>query len=152
MSNIVSITGDDTTIIGGQLITSFGVGVVAELTYPEDIAKYTRGKNGNTVIALNNSGFLSELKIKILLGSVDDEYFNKQMALMKQAFSAYVLLNGVFIKNVGDGFGNIKPVTYLVSQGSPTKMPGAQSVAEGTPEQSQVEWNFKFSNSDRQVG
>ena len=66
MSNAISLTGDDTVIIGGQLITDFAIGVVAEISFPEDLVKVTRGKNGNTVYALNNQGFQSEVKLKIL--------------------------------------------------------------------------------------
>ena len=152
MSNSVSITGDDTVIIGGQLITDFAIGVVAEISFPEDLVKVTRGKNGNTVYALNNQGFQSEVKLKILLGGPNDAYLNAQMVGMQSGFSGYTLLSGVFIKNVGDGAGNIKPVTYLMSGGVIKKNPTAQSVAEGTPEQSLVEWIFTFGNNSRQVG
>lgn len=152
MSNLVSITGDDTVIIGGQLITDGAIGVIAEITFPENLVKATRGKNGNTVFALNNQGFQSEVKLKILLGGPNDAFFNKQMVAQKQAFSGFILLNGVFIKNVGDGNGNIKPITYLMSQGMIMKNPMAQTVAEGVPEQSLVEWDFIFANNDRQVG
>lgn len=152
MSNQVSLTGDDTIIIGGQLITSFSVGVVAEITFPEDLVKVTRGKNGNTVYALNNQGFQSQVKLRLLLGKSDDVFLNAQMVKMKQAFSGYVLLNGVFIKNVGDGLGNITPITYIMSGGVPMKMPGAQSVAEGDPNQSLVEWMIDYANNDRQIG
>ena len=152
MGQVISMTGDDTIIIGGQLITDFAIGVVAEISFPEDLVKVTRGKNGNTVYALNNQGFQSEVKLKILLGGVNDAYLNAQMVSMMNSFSSYVLLSGVFIKNVGDGKGNIKPVTYLMSGGVPKKNPMAQSVAEGTPEQSLAEWDFIFGNNSRQVG
>lgn len=152
MSNVTSLTGDDTIIIGGQLITDFAVGVVAEITFPEDLVKVTRGKNGNTVYALNNQGFQSDVKLKIMLGGPNDAYFNAQMVGMQNSFSGYTLLSGVFIKNVGDGQGNIKPVTYLMSGGVIKKNPMAQSVAEGSPEQSLVEWDLVFANNGRQVG
>jgi len=152
MSNSVSLTGDDTIIIGGQLITDFAIGVVAEITFPEDMVKVTRGKNGNTMYALNNQGWQSEVKLKILLGGPNDAFLNAQMVGMQSNFSGYTLLSGVFIKNVGDGLGNIKPVTYLMSGGVIKKNPMAQSVAEGTPEQSLAEWDFIFGNNGRQVG
>lgn len=152
MSNSISLTGDDTVIIGGQLITDFAIGVVAEISFPEDMVKVTRGKNGNTVFALNNSGWQSEVKLKILLGGANDAFLNAQMVGMLNSFSGYVPLSGVFIKNVGDGQGNIKPVTYLMSGGVIKKNPTAQSVAEGTPEQSLVEWILTFGNNSRQVG
>ena len=87
-----------------------------------------------------------------LVHSSTDTFLNAQMALMQQAFSAFVLLGGVFIKNVGDGFGNITPVTYIMSGGVPMKNPMAQSVAEGVPEQSLVEWDLVFGNNTRTIG
>lgn len=152
MSNAVSMTGDDTVIIGGQLLTDFAIGVVAEITFPEDLVKVTRGKNGNTVYALNNQGYQSEVKLKILLGGPNDAFFNAQYTAINTSFSGYTLLSGVFIKNVGDGQGNIRPVTYLMSGGIIKKAPMAQSVAEGSPEQSLVEWDLVFANNGRQVG
>ena len=152
MSNTVSMTGNDTVIIGGQLITDFAIGVVAEITFPENLIKVTRGKNGNTVFALNNQGFQSEVKLKILLGGPNDAFLNAQMVSMKNNFAGYILQSGIFIKNVGDGSGNIKPVTYIMSGGALSKNPMAQSVAEGTPEQSLVEWSLIYANNDRQVG
>ena len=152
MGNVNSLTGNDITIIGGQLMTDEAIGVVTEITFPENLVKVTRGKTGNTLFALNNQGFQSEVKLKVLLGGVNDAFLNAQMVLMKNNFAGYVLLSGVFVKNVGDGFGNIKPITYLMSGGVLSKNPMAQSVAEGTPEQSLVEWNLIFANNDRQIG
>ena len=152
MGNVSSMTGNDTLIIGGQLMTDEAIGVVAEISFPENLVKVTRGKNGNTVYALNNQGFQSEVKLRILLGGKNDSYLNSQMVSMKNNFAGFILLSGIFIKNVGDGFGNIKPLTYIMSGGVLIKNPMAQSVAEGTPEQSLVEWNLIFANNDRQIG
>ena len=156
MSQGISLTGDDTIIITAGtkqvLVTDFAIGVVAEITFPENLVKVNRGKNGNTVFALNNQGFQSELKLKVLLGKTTDTFLNAQMALMQQAFSGFVLLGGVFIKNVGDGQGNITPITYIMSGGVPSKNPMAQSVAEGVPEQSLVEWDLIFANNTRTIG
>ena len=156
MGQQISLTGDDTIILSAGasqlLVTDFAVGVVAEITFPENLVKVTRGKNGNTVYALNNQGFQSELKLKTLLSKTTDTFLNAQMALMQQAFSAFVLMGGVFIKNVGDGQGNITPVTYIMSGGVPMKNPMAQSVAEGVPEQSLVEWDLIFANNSRTIG
>lgn len=156
MGQSISLTGDDTIILSAGsaqlLVTDFAVGVVAEITFPENLVKVTRGKNGNTVFALNNQGFQSELKLKVLLGKTTDTFMNAQMALMQQAFSAFVLMGGIFIKNVGDGKGNITPVTYIMSGGVPSKNPMAQSVAEGVPEQSLVEWDLIYANNSRTIG
>jgi hypothetical protein len=156
MGQQISLTGDDTVILAAGanqiLVNDFAIGVVAEITFPENLVKVTRGKNGNTVFALNNQGFQSEVKLKVLLGKNTDTFLNAQMAAMQQAFSGYVLLTGTFIKNVGDGLGNITPVTYIMSGGVAMKNPMAQSVAEGVPEQSLVEWDLIFANNKRTIG
>lgn len=148
----VSLTGNDTVIIGGQIITDFATGVVGEIKFPEDIVQVQRGKNGNTVYALNNQGFRSEVTLRILMGYQNDAFFNAQMAAMKLNFAGYALLNGVFIKNVGDGKTNIKPITYIMSGGVPKKNPEAKIVSEGDPSQSLVEWSLIFGNNDRTIG
>ena len=148
----VSLTGNDTIIIGGQIITDFASGIVGEIKFPNDIVQVQRGKNGNTIYALNNQGFQSELTLRILLGYQNDTFLNAQMVNMKANFAGFTLLNGIFIKNVGDGIGNIHPVTYIMSGGVPKRQPDAKSVAEGDPTQSLVEWMFIFGNNDRAIG
>lgn len=150
--NIVSLTGADTIIIGGQLITTFATGEVAMITFPNDIVQVQRGKGGNTIYALNNTGFQSELKLRIMLGYADDVFLNTILAQQKGNFSGFSLLSGVFVKNVGDGTGNIHPITYIMSGGVIKRQPEAKSVSEGDPTQSLVEWDFIFGNNTRTIG
>ena len=152
MGNQNSLTGNDTIIIGGQLMTDFAEGIVAEIQFPNDLVQAKRGKNGNTIYALNNQGFQSEVNLRILLGRANDAYLNTQMLAMQQNFAGFILLNGVFVKNVGDGYGNITPVTYIMSGGVLKRNPNVMSNADGDPNQSLVEWHFIFANNDRQVG
>ncbi len=149
---IVALTGNDTVVIGGQLFTDFGPGVIAELKFNNDLVQVQRGKNGNTVYALNNQGFQSEFTVRLLLGGPGDAFLNAQMAAMKNNFAGYSVLDGLFVKNVGDGKSNIKPVTYLCGGGVIKKMPEQKSVSEGDPTQSMVEWSLIFANNDRGVG
>lgn len=150
--NAVSLTGNDTIIVGGQIITDFATGIVGEIKFDTDLVQVTRGKNGNTIYALNNQGFQSTLDLRILLGLTNDAFLNIQMAAQKGNFAGFPLLTATFVKNVGDGKGNIRPVTYIMSGGVIKRQPGAKSVAEGDPTQSLVEWNFIFGNNDRTIG
>lgn len=152
MSNAVSLTGNDTIVIGGQLITDFASGVVGEIKFDQDLVQVQRGKDGNTIYALNNAGFQSMVTLRTLIGYSSDAFFNTQLALMKNNFAGFTLLNGIFVKNVGDGQGGVKPVTYVMSGGVLKRNPDMKSVAEGDPTQSLVEWNFIFANNDRSVG
>lgn len=152
MSNAASLTGNDTIIIGGQLFTDFADGIVAEIQFPTDLVQVKRGKNGNTIFALNNQGFQSEVNLRILLGRANDSFLNAQMVNMQNNFAGFTLLNGVFVKNVGDGNGNITPVTYIMSGGVLKRNPNAISNADGDANQSLAEWHIIFGNNDRQVG
>ncbi len=152
MPNQVSLTGNDTIIIGGQLMTDFAFGVVCEINFPTDLVQVHRGNNGNTTFALNNHGFQSEVKLRILLGRKNDSFLNSLMVAMQNNFAGFTLINGVFVKNVGDGANNITPVTYIMSGGVLKRNPNAMSDADGNPAQSLAEWDLIFANNDRQVG
>ena len=147
-----SLTGNDTIIIQNHIFNDFATGTVAEIDFPNDLAVAKRGKSGNTVYALNYTGFQSEVNLRILLGSPDDAFLNGLFRSQEQNFAGFILLNGIFVKNVGDGLGNIKPVTYVMSGGVFKRIPKAMSTAEGETDQSLVEWHLLFANNPRQVG
>lgn len=147
-----SLTGNDTIIINNRILNDFSTGVVAEIDFSNDLVQVKRGKNGNTIYALNNQGFQSEVNLRLLIGGPDDAYLNTLLQSQKSNFSGFVLLNGVFVKNVGDGTGNIHPTTYIMSGGTFKRIPKALTNADGDTEQSLVEWHFIFANNDRTIG
>lgn len=148
----VSLTGNDVFIIGGRILSDFASGLVAEIDFPTDLVQVKRGKNGNTIYGLNNQGFQSEVNMRLLLGSPDDVYLNGLLLNMQQNFSGFTLLTGNFVKNVGDGKGNITPVTYTMSGGVLKRIPKAMSNADGETDQSIAEWHFVFANNPRTLG
>lgn len=145
----ISLTGQDTIQIGGRVLKNFADGAVATLTYPNDKVAVKTGKNGNAIYAVNATGRLSELVLRILRGSPDDQFLNAQNKLAESDLPSYVLMPGYLVKRIGDGLGNVKNDTYLLAGGVVTKNPGAESNVEGNTEQSITVWNLKFSNSDR---
>lgn len=147
----VALTGADTAILNNRILADFADGDWADMTFPNDIAALKTGKNGNTIYALNETGKQCELKIRLIIGSPDDIYFNGLLAGQLSNFAGTVLNIGNFVKRVGDGAGNIKNVTYIMSGGILTKIPGAKSNAEGELAQSVVEWIVKFSNAPRVI-
>lgn len=148
----VSLTGNDVFIVGGRVLNDFSTGVVAEIDFQTDLVQVKRGKNGNTIYALNNQGFQSEVNLRLLLGSPDDAFLNGLLLNMQQNFSGFSLLNGVFVKNVGDGLGNIIPVSYIMSGGIIKRIPKAMSNADGETDQSLSEWHLVFANNPRTIG
>lgn len=153
MSNtIISLTGNDSIIIGGRILNDFADGEVGKIEFPSDVVNVKRGKNGNTIFALNNEGFKSDVTIRILLGGGDDSFLNGQLQSLLNNFSAFQLLTGSFVKNVGDGNTNIIPVTYVMSGGVIKKAVSAMSNADGDVNQSVAEWRFIFANNQRGIG
>ena len=71
------------------------------------------------------------------------------MAQQLANFAGFVLLNGTFIKQVGDGKGNITKDTYVCSGGVFTKRVEGKTNTDGETEQSVAIYTFKFSNAPR---
>lgn len=148
----VALTGKDTITINGRNLNDFADGVVAEITFPNDLVQLKTGKGGNTLYGLNNTGKQSEVNLRVVLGSPDDLFLNSLLLSMQGNFSGFTLISGTFVKNVGDGQGNIKPVTYVMSGGVVKKAVSAVENADGDPGQSVSEWHLLFSNAPRAIG
>lgn len=147
----LALSGNDTIILNNRIFADFAEGNVVELTFPNDIANLKTGKDGNSIYGLNASGKQCELKIRLIRGSADDKFLNGLLAQQQINFAGFVLLVGEFIKKLGDGAGNIKSDTYIMSGGIFTKIPEAKSNVEGEPEQSVTIYTLKFSNAPRVI-
>lgn len=150
--SIVALTGKDTITINGRNLNDFADGVVAEITFPNDLVQVKTGKNGNTLYGLNNTGRQSEVNLRVILGSSDDIFLNNLLLGMQANFSGFALMVGTFVKNVGDGAGNVKPVTYVMSGGVLKRSVGALENSDGDTNQSVSEWHLMFSNAPRAIG
>jgi hypothetical protein len=144
-----SLTGSDTIIINNYLFTGVADQNWVELTFPNDIAAVKTGKNGNSIYALNETGKQCEVKIRLLRGTKDDSFLNNLLANQQNNFAGTVLLQGQFIKKVGDGAGNITQDTYIVSGGIFTKQVEAKTNSEGDIDQSVAVYTLKFTNAPR---
>ena len=87
-----------------------------------------------------------------LLGGAAMVSYGSEINMLKNDFSAYILLNAEFIKKVGDGQGNITNDTYLLTGGIPSKQVEAKTSAEGDTEQSVSIYNLKFAVCERTLG
>lgn len=147
----VSLTGQDTINLGGVVLSDFADEDVGVLEFPDQLMNLKIGKNGNAIYAFNASGVRAKLTIRLLRGSDDDKYCNGLIQDLKADPAAFVLLNGQFVKRVGDGQGNVANDTYVTSGGVPTRIPGATSNTSGSTDQSVVVYEFEFGNSDRGI-
>ncbi len=149
--DVVSLTGADTAVIAGRVLTDFGDGDNVDLKFPNELATCKAGKNGNAIFAANAMGVVSEVTIRILRGSNDDKFLNALLAQQKADFAAFVLLDGQFVKRVGDGASNVTSDTYIFAAGIFSKQVEAKSNVEGDTEQSLSIYNLKFANNDRSI-
>lgn len=145
----VAMSGQDTIILNNRPITDLADGDCVALTFPNDVANVKTGKNGNSIYSFNASGKQSEVKLRVVRGSSDDKFLNGLFAQQDANFAGFVLLIGEFIKQIGDGAGNIGNDTYLMSGGVFTKAIEAKSNVEGDTEQSIAVWTIRFSNTPR---
>lgn len=150
----VSLTGKDTISIGSRgatlrILADLADGDTAVLEFPNNLVEAKTGKNSNTIYAFNSTGVVATALIRLLRGSVDDKYFNSELNRYKLDPAAYTLLDGEFIKRVGDGQGNITSDVYSLDGGIIQKMPNAKENVEGDIEQAVTIWQLIFANSDR---
>lgn len=148
---IVSLTGDDVIAINGTTLVDFADGDTAVLDFPNDITMAKTGKDGNSIFAFNNTGRQCTLVLRLLRGGADDTFLNNLFNLYVNNPAAFVLLTGEFIKNVGDGQGNITQDIYLLSGGLFKRGVNVKENADGDVEQAIAIWNLLFTNAPRSL-
>ena len=144
-----ALTGNDTTILFGRSLTFFGKGEVVKIDYPTEFVKVEQGKNGNTIYATDNSGFLAKITVKVLRGSPDDQFLNAVVTAAKADLPSFTLGDGTFVKRIGQGNGSVTYDTYALAGISPTKLQPAMENTDGDPEQAQVVYEFTAAASPR---
>lgn len=147
----VSMTGSDTLTINGEVLTDLADGDCVDLTYPNDIANAKTGKNGNTIYALNESGRQAQVVIRMIRGSDGDKFLNNLLEQQQANFAATVLMQGEFIKKLGDGTGTVGSDTYIISGGIFKKRIEAKMNVEGNTDQSIAIYTMLFSNAPRAI-
>jgi hypothetical protein len=145
----VTMSGNDTIMINNRILADLPDGDVAVLTFPNDIANVKTGKNGNSIFSLNESGRQADLVLRVMRGSADDKYLNGLLTQQLANFAGTVLLNGEFIKLLGDGQGNITRDTYITGGGVFVKRVEAKSNVEGDIEQNIATYRIKYTNAPR---
>jgi len=148
----IAVTGQDILQLGGRTFTGFADEDNAKVTFPDDLANSTTGKDGNAIVAYNYKGKNCVLEMRILIGSADDVWLNNQLAMYNQNPPGFVFLPLLFTKIVGDSFGNINRVKINAQGGFPKRQPDLMENASGDTKQAVQLWTFKFINADRMSG
>lgn len=147
----IALTGNDSIIIDGLPLVDLANGDVGTLTFPNDITSATTGKNGNSIIALNETGKIAELSIRVLRGSSDDKTLNSKFKTMEADLPSFTLLTGSIVKRIGDGISGVTEDTYALSGGTFSKRVETTSNVEGDIEQGVSVYNIRFTNSSRNL-
>jgi hypothetical protein len=145
----VAMTGNDTLTLNNYVFANFATGDVGVLTYPNEISSVRTGKNGSAVYALNETGLQSELKLRVVRYSADDQFLLAQLNSQINNFSAFVLMQGTLVKKIGFGTGSVGNDTYILSGGVFSKQVEVKINVEGDEQQSVAEYSLKFSNTPR---
>ncbi len=147
----VALCGNDSFVLNGRSFSDFADGDFSNLEFPNDIASLKTGKNGNTIYALNNTGKQANVTLRLIRGSADDKYMNSMLIQMRENFPSFILMNGTFIKKIGDGQGNVASDTYIMSGGIFTKQVNIKSNEESDTEQAVSIYTLSFSNAPRAI-
>lgn len=164
MADLVVLTGRDTIKINSIILEDFPHGEVGKLTFGTDISTTKTGKNGNAVIAINESGNQGTLELRVLRGGTDDQLLDTIVALYLNDPSAFVLMTGEIVKNLGTGAGTpiagtsvapltgtVRTDTYALSGGVPSKKVEVVSNVEGEVEQAIAKYTFQFVKAVRTI-
>lgn len=146
---MVSLTGNDVVVINGRVFRGTADADYVNLEFDNDIASAKVSKDGNTIFALNQTGFLGKMTIRLLRGSPDDIAMNSWLQNLRNDFSGFTLLTGSFTKRIGDGAGNVVNEVYNLANGIFKKFPNVKSNAEGDTEQSVTVYEVWFYNQGR---
>ena len=152
---INSLTGSDTIIINDRVLTDFGNGDIATLTYSNESVAVTTGKSinsvGNSIFAFNETSRQADVELRVLKSSSDDKFLNSIKTGMDRDFAAFSLLVGQFVKRIGDGQGNVSNEIYNLSGGAFSQSIDSKSNVEGDTDQAIAIYKIKFSNAPRSI-
>jgi hypothetical protein len=144
-----ALTGKDTITLGTRILNDLADGDVANLEYPDNLVEGKNGKNGNVIYSFNAMGQRSTLTLRVLIGSADDKFLNSAVSNYINDPAGFTLLEGEFIKRVGDGAGNITNVVYLMAGGIVQKIPGSKENVAGETDQGVSIYVILFANTPR---
>lgn len=147
----VSLTGNDTHIVNGTILNDLASGKCVTIEYEGELAKITKGKNGNSIITFSYAGQVATVTYRLLRGSKDDKMFNGLLLTLEQNPPSFQLLAGQSTKNVGDGNTNVTGDNYILQGGIFKKKPGMEEDTEGGEDQGITIYTVLYGNAPRNI-
>jgi hypothetical protein len=146
------LTGNDTIVFNDHVMNDLSVADVATVEFPNNLATIHVGKNGNALMALNETGNQADFELRILRGSNDDKYLQNRLNSQRNDFTGFTALSGSFVKKLGDGAGNVSSDTYIFSGGIFQKQNSVKSNVEGEASQAETIYKMQFAKCARVIG
>ncbi len=107
MAETYRLTGDDTFVLWGRVLSDLADGSVVQITADNNIANSVVGKNGNIIIAKDEQGKKCSVELRVLKGSKDDQFIMQYYKTYEIDSALFIVGNGSFSKRLGDGEGNV---------------------------------------------
>lgn len=148
---IQSLTGSDTILINGRLLTNFPDADVAKLTYDADNVTVKVGKDGNTIYVANQAGRKAKLELRLMRGSPDDQFCSNLQKLQNDNLPAFVLMSGQITKTIGKGDGTLVTDNYALTGGVFSKQVEVTSNVEGDTNQAVAVYMTEWAGAPRQI-
>ena len=149
--NTYAITGKDTLIINDRVFTDLADGDASTIAFPNDLITMKTGKDGNTLYASNKTGENVDAVLRVVKGSSDDKFLNSLYNSMKADLPAFSLLEGSFVKKIGDGQGNVTSDSYDMAAGIFKRGVDSKDNVEGDTEQAVSVWTLGFARANRSL-
>lgn len=149
MNGISAVAGKDVLIINGVVLTGYADGDAIKLEPQGPIAQMKVSKDGNSIYALQYSGIVAKLSVRLVRACFDDTLLNGLLQQWIADPSLFVLMSGSYVKRVGDGKGNVTNEVYQLAGGVFEAIPGGHSHMEGDTDSSVTVYTFLFRNDAR---
>lgn len=146
-----NVTADDTLVLNDRVFTDFADGDTIDIAPSADAIGMTTGKNQNTIFSENAQGDNATVTLRIMRGSDDDQYLQGLQASTDQDFASTVLLNGQFVKRLGDGEGNVRRDVHTLQGGMVKRRVPVKENVSGSTEQGVSVWTIGFANVVRSI-
>lgn len=139
------LTGDDTFIVNGQVITDMANGDVVTVVMDNDISATVVGKNKNTIIAKDEQGALGTVTFRLLKGTSQDRMMNNYYKTYVADSATFILGTGSMSKRLGDGSGNVTFDNYMLKAGHFNRQPSEATInVNGSTDQAVTVYSMRF--------
>lgn len=148
---IFTVTSDDTLIINDRVFVDLADDDVTAITFPNDRVKMKTGKNKNTLYAKDEQGQNASLDLRLSKGSSDDQFMQSLLAAADGNFTAQSLLSGQFVKQLGDGAGDVVREVYTLKGGVILRTPDGKENVSGDTSQAVAVYKLMFATAQRSI-